>query len=97
MYEVERTEVFRRWLASLRDEVARSRILVSIDRVALGLADVKWVAQSVAEVRVHHGPGYRIYFTRRGRRVLLLLCGGDKSSQKRDIDKAVAMAEELRG
>lgn len=96
MIEIRQTAIFSRWLGGLRDRTARARILVRIDRLALGNpGDVKPVGGGVSELRIDYGPGYRIYFTRKGEAVVLLLCGGDKGSQKRDIAEALAIAGEL--
>ena len=95
MYEIYRTRAFIGWLDGLRDDKA----VAVINRRLLTLAmhghfgDSKQVAKSVIEVRIHVGPGYRVYLTRRGKQIILLLCGGDKRSQKRDIEKAVELAE----
>ena len=95
MVELIRSGTFDRWLASLRDRQARSRILVRLDRLAAGNAgDVKPVGEGISEMRIDHGPGYRVYFMHRGDRLVVLLCGGDKSSQTRDIRRAMALAEE---
>jgi putative addiction module killer protein len=84
------------WMKSLRDTRARARILERLVRVSQGnLGDVAAVGDGVSELRIHYGPGYRVYFVRRGQTVILLLCGGDKSTQKRDIAAARAMAVEL--
>jgi putative addiction module killer protein len=96
MIEVCETEVFSKWLRRLRDRRGRRAIVVRIQRLALGNAgDVKPVGHGVSELRVSHGPGYRVYFVTRSEVVILLLCGGDKSSQDADIAKAHAMAEEF--
>lgn len=96
MIEIRQTAIFSRWLGGLRDRTARARILVRIDRLALGNpGDVKPVGGGVSELRIAYGPGYRVYFTRKGEAVVLLLCGGDKGSQKRDIAEALAIAGEL--
>jgi len=80
---------FRKWLHALRDVRARAKIRVRLNRVRLGnFGDAKPVGGGVSELRISHGPGYRVYFAREGSTVVLLLCGGDKSSQKRDITKA---------
>lgn len=77
---------FRQWLASLKDTVARARIQSRLDRVAVGnLGDHRGVGDGVQELRLHFGPGYRVYFAEDGDTIVLLLCGGDKSSQDRDI------------
>jgi len=95
MIEVRQTAVFTKWLSGLRDRVARARIAVRIDRLALGNpGDVKPAGAGVSEMRIDHGPGYRVYFARRGKIVVLLLSGGDKKSQARDIAAAKAMAAE---
>jgi len=80
---------FRKWLHALRDVRARAKIRVRLNRVRLGnFGDAKAVGGGVLELRIPYGPGYRVYFARVGSTVVLLLCGGDKSSQKRDIEKA---------
>jgi putative addiction module killer protein len=80
---------FREWLHGLRDVNARAKIRVRLNRIRLGnLGDVKSVGDGVFELRISYGPGYRVYFARTGNTVVLLLCGGDKSSQKRDINTA---------
>ncbi|MEP2827772.1 type II toxin-antitoxin system RelE/ParE family toxin [Parvibaculum sp.] len=96
MMTIRQTLVFSRWLAGLKDTKARARILVRIDRLALGNpGDVKPVGQGVSELRISYGPGYRVYFTGRGETLLLLLCGGDKGSQRRDIAEALALARRI--
>ena len=95
MYEVEQTELFEAWLGKLRDRKAAARIAATIQRLGMGLmADWKAVGSGVYEFRLVYGPGYRVYFTFHGKKVILLLCGGDKSSQKRDITKAKKLKEE---
>jgi putative addiction module killer protein len=95
MIEIRQTAVFAKWLAGLRDRDARARVAVRIDRLALGNpGDVKAVGGGVSEMRIDHGPGYRVYYARRGNVVVLLLCGGDKKSQPRDIVAAQALAAE---
>ncbi len=94
--EVRQTEVFVRWFARLRDVDARARITARIRRLSLGNpGDVKPVGGGVSELRVDHGPGYRVYFVRRGDAVVVLLCGGDKRSQDRDIARALELARQL--
>ena len=96
MIEVRQTAVFASWLEELRDANARTRILVRIRRLELGNpGDVKAVGEGIIELRISYGPGYRVYFTRQGQEIVLLLCGGDKSSQSRDIATAKRMAKEL--
>jgi putative addiction module killer protein len=96
MIEVRQTVHYRSWFDSLTDVVAKRRIAARIDRVAYGLmGDVKPVGEGVSELRLDFGPGYRIYFVQRGRELIILLAGGDKGSQKRDIKDAIAIAKEL--
>jgi putative addiction module killer protein len=96
MIEVRQTLHFGKWLDALRDEQARKRIVVRIRRLQLGNpGDVKPVGEGVSEMRVPHGPGYRIYFTGSGETIVILLCGGDKSSQSRDIALARQLAKEI--
>ena len=96
MIEVRQTERFRIWLTGLRDERARARILKRLDRAQAGnLGDVAPVGEGVSEMRIFYGPGYRVYFVQRGKQLIVLLCGGDKSTQDADIAEAKAMAEEL--
>ena len=90
--EIRQTEHYVRWFAALRDRTARARIDIRIRRMSLGnLGDVKAVGAGVSELRIDYGPGYRIYFVQRGTQLVVLLAGGDKGSQARDI----AMAHEL--
>lgn len=92
---VTETAYFRKWLKSLSDVRAAKRIAQRITRLEMGLfGDVKFF-DGIGELRVDHGPGYRIYFMRRGEIVIVLLCGGDKSSQDRDIKRAREMAKEV--
>ena len=96
MIEVRQTDVFAAWFAGLRDREARARITVRIRRLSLGNpGDVKPVGSGVSEMRVDYGPGYRVYFVRHGGTVVVLLCGGDKRSQNRDIERALALAQEV--
>jgi len=82
---------FDRWMAKLKDERAKARVLVQVDRLRLGLAgDWRSVGEGVFELRVHEGRGYRVYFGRDGKAIVILLCGGDKSTQRRDTDLARA-------
>ena len=98
MIEVRQTKTFLEWRAGLRDSVARKRIGARIDRLSFGnFGDVKPVGEVVNELRIDFGPGYRIYFVQRGDVLVVLLCGGDKSSQVRDIVEAKQMAQELDG
>lgn len=96
MIEVRQTEVFAEWFAGLRDRAARARIAVRIRRLSLGNpGDVKPVGGGVSEMRIDYGPGYRMYFVRRGDTVVILLCGGDKRHQDRDIARALELAREV--
>ncbi len=96
MSEIRQTAAFRKWMQGLADHRARLAIAKRIDRLAFGHAgDSHSVGDGVSELRVHLGPGYRVYFTRRGETVVVLLCGGDKGSQERDIARAKALAQEL--
>ncbi|MYA53202.1 MAG: type II toxin-antitoxin system RelE/ParE family toxin [Dehalococcoidia bacterium] len=96
MLEIRQTEVYARWFRRLRDREARDRIDKRIQRLSLGNAgDVRSVGSGVAEMRVDYGPGYRIYFTRRGGSAVILLAGGDKDSQGRDIPRAIELARDV--
>lgn len=96
MIQVRQTETFRSWLADLRDRRAVARIAARIDRLKLGNpGDVKSVGDGVSELRIDYGPGYRLYFKRVGQEIVLLLCGGDKSTQERDIERAKVLATGL--
>lgn len=96
MYSVEQSKTFKAWLNDLRDGVARVRITARIVMAKEGhLGDCEPVGDGVHEMRVHVGPGYRLYFVHRGERIIFLLLGGNKSSQSRDIKRAKAMAEEI--
>lgn len=96
MIEVRQTETFRAWLDGLRDDNARVRIGIRIQRLERGNpGDVKRVGNGVSEMRIDYGPGYRMYFVQRGKTVVILLCGGDKRSQARDIARAIEMAQKV--
>ncbi|WP_428246502.1 type II toxin-antitoxin system RelE/ParE family toxin [Ferrovibrio sp.] len=96
MIEIRETVMFVAWLSGLRDREARARIQVRIRRLSLGLAgDARPVGEGVSELRIDHGPGYRVYFLRRGEALIILLCGGDKRRQQRDIEQAIVMAREF--
>lgn len=96
MIEVRQTTVFTKWLDELRDRNARVRIVARMRRMELGnYGDVKPVGEGVSEMRITYGPGYRLYFVQAGKAVVVLLCGGDKSSQSKDIAQAKQMAKEL--
>ena len=97
MIQIQQTETYTKWFAGLRDRVARARIDIRIRRLSLGNAgDTKPVGEGVSELRVDHGPGYRIYFIQRGEVVIVLLAGGDKSTQDKDIRNAKALANDLK-
>jgi putative addiction module killer protein len=96
MVEIRKTTEFANWLDKLQDIQARARVLVRIERLAMGLAgDVKPVGSGVSELRIDYGPGYRVYFKRRGREIIVLLAGGDKKTQARDIRTALKLAANL--
>jgi len=96
MIEIRKTATFARWIDGLRDIPARARVLARIERLAAGHAgDVKPVGEGVSEMRIDYGPGYRVYFRKRGRSLVILLAGGDKSSQRRDINTARRLARNL--
>lgn len=93
MTRLKQTETFRRWERKLKDQKARALIAARLLRLASGLAgDVAPVGEGVSELRIHYGPGYRIYFQRRGEEIIILLCGGDKSTQDKDIKTAKQIA-----
>ena len=94
MIELKQTETFRKWWAGLKDKRALGIILSRLDRLAYGHAgDAEPVGDGISELRVHYGPGYRVYFQRRGDTLIILLCGGDKSTQAKDIRRAKRLAE----
>ena len=94
--EIRKTEVFANWFDSLRDRRAKARIQSRIDRLELGhFGDVAPVGEGVSELRIFYGPGYRVYFVKRGPVVVILLSGGDKSTQDSDIAKAKELARQL--
>ena len=96
MIEIRKTEHFANWLDNLRDIQAKARVLVRIERLASGNSgDVKPVGEGVSEMRISYGPGYRVYFIQRGSELIVLLAGGDKSSQSRDIKTAIRFAQNL--
>jgi putative addiction module killer protein len=94
--EIRKTEVFARWVDGLRDIRVRARVLARIERLVAGNAgDVAPVGEGVSELRIDYGPGYRVYFKKRGRRLIILLAGGDKSTQSKDIRAALRLARGL--
>ena len=96
MYTVLRSDEFDKWLTQLKDVKGKACIVARIRSAELGnLGDVKPVGEGISEMRIHYGPGYRLYFTQRGKLLILLLVGGDKSSQSRDIKKAKVLAKTI--
>lgn len=96
MIDVRKTDVFAEWLDNLKDLRARARIQARIERLAAGDAgDVQSVGAGVSELRIHYGPGYRVYFKNQGEELIILLAGGDKSSQADDIKTALRLARNL--
>ena len=96
LVEVRETDEYARWFRRLRDRRARARIDIRIRRLSLGNpGDVRPVGEGVSELRINYGPGYRVYFIRRGRSLAILLAGGDKSSQRRDFARAHHLARGL--
>ena len=96
MIEIRKTEKYVQWLDGLRDINARARIQIRVERLAAGNAgDVKSVGEGVSELRINYGPGYRVYFTKHGRELVILLAGGDKSTQASDIKTALRLAHNL--
>jgi len=96
MLEVRQTERYARWLKSLRDPQAKARINIRIRRLSMGNpGDVKPVGEGVSELRINYGPGYRVYFVQRGDTVVVLLAGGTKRTQAKDIKIAIELAREL--
>jgi putative addiction module killer protein len=91
---VEKTEEYREWLDALKDRAGRARILVRVDRLIQGNpGEHRNLTDGVSEMKIEFGPGYRVYYTQRGTRLLLLLAGGDKSTQQKDIAKAILLAK----
>jgi putative addiction module killer protein len=96
MFEIRKTEQFSEWLDALRDIKARARVQARIERLSLGnTGDVKPVGAGVSEMRIDYGPGYRVYFKKVGQTIIILLVGGDKSSQNSDIKTALTLARNL--
>jgi len=96
MMEIRKTEVYAKWLDGLPDIQARARILARVERLAAGNpGDVKPVGEGVSELRIDYGPGYRVYYKKQGQEVVILLAGGDKHNQSRDIKTALRLARNL--
>ncbi|WP_299941512.1 type II toxin-antitoxin system RelE/ParE family toxin [uncultured Nitratireductor sp.] len=96
MYSIKKTRVFIDWINGLKDRRAAARIAVRIDRFQSGNpGQVRELGEGVSEMKIDHGPGYRVYYVRRGKTVYLLLCGGDKRSQTKDIAEAKRLAKEV--
>ncbi len=97
MITLRQTETFRKWFSKLKDERTATAITARLDRLAFGHAgDVRSVGKGVSELRIHHGPGYRVYFRRQGSTIIILLCGGYKSSQRSNIRTAQSLASQTR-
>jgi len=96
VFQIQQTDHFANWLVKLRDVRAKARILARLDSVRLGnLGDARSIGDGISEMRIDVGPGYRVYFTRRHRILVILLCGGNKSTQTKDIARAKSMAQEI--
>jgi len=96
MIEVRETGTFSEWLSGLRDARAKAEVARRVRRLALGNpGDVKPVGEGVSELRIHYGPGYRVYYMQRGSVLIILLCGGDKTGQAKDIAMALKLAKEV--
>jgi len=96
MIEVRQTDEYSEWFANLRDKQARARINARIRRLSLGNpGDVKPVGEGVSELRIDYGPGYRVYFLQQGREVVIMLAGGDKHTQQKDIQAALELVRNL--
>jgi len=94
--EIRKTDIYAQWLDSLRDIQARARVLARVERLVAGNpGDVKPVGEGVSEMRIDYGPGYRVYYTMRGRTLIILLAGGDKRTQTADIKTALRLARNL--
>lgn len=97
MITLVRSSIFVNWLDSLSDVKGKARVLAQINRAAFGnFGDCEPVGEGVSEMRIHYGPGYRVYFTQDGATIYVLLCGGSKSTQRRDIARAKRMARDLK-
>jgi putative addiction module killer protein len=95
MKEIRRSSVYKKWIKELRDPQARARILARVDRLADGNpGDVKPIGEGCSEMRIDYGPGYRVYFKDTGREIIIMLCGGDKRNQDKDIERAKKIARD---
>ncbi len=96
MIEIRKTDLFAQWVDALRDIQARARVQARIERLAAGNpGDVEPVGEGVSELRINYGPGYRVYFKKRGQELIILLAGGDKTTQAKDIQTALRLARHL--
>ncbi|MEN6625154.1 MAG: type II toxin-antitoxin system RelE/ParE family toxin [Candidatus Sumerlaeia bacterium] len=96
MIEIRQTDEYARWFERLRDRQARMRIVIRIRRLSLGnFGDTKRLDEKISEIRINYGPGYRVYFTMRGKTLVILLAGGDKRTQARDIKRALELERNL--
>jgi hypothetical protein len=96
MIEIRKTDLFVQWLDDLKDIRGRARVQARVERLAAGNpGDIEPVGEGVSELRIHYGPGYRVYFKKRGRELIILLAGGDKSTQDKDIKAALRLARNL--
>ena len=96
MFDVRKTKVYTKWLDSLRDTRARARVLVRVERLAAGNpGDVRSVGEGVSELRIDYGPGYRVYYKKQARTIIILLAGGDKRTQSDDVKTALRLARNL--
>ncbi|WP_039761131.1 type II toxin-antitoxin system RelE/ParE family toxin [Bartonella queenslandensis] len=96
MIKIKQTEIFEKWFDLLKDRKAKQKIAVRLTRLEAGLlGDIKFFGK-IGEIRINYGPGYRIYFLKKGDEVIILLCGGDKSTQKKDIQNAMELAKEIK-
>ncbi len=95
MFDISQTETFAKWRSKLKDDIAKAAVALRLTRLGFGqLGDAKLVGDGISELRIHYGPGYRIYFHRRGKKIIVLLCDGDKSTQAKDIKQAKMLAKE---
>lgn len=96
MFEIRKTDIYAKWLDGLRDARARARVLVRVERLAAGNpGDVRPVGEGVSELRIDYGPGYRVYFKKQARKIVILLAGGDKRTQSDDVKTALRLARNL--